>query len=68
MVAQTPRDIVNKVNADIVAILKQPEVGDRMSKAGANPVGSSPEAFGAYMKSEIAKWSKVIRATKIQAN
>ena len=66
--SRTPRDIVNKVNADIVAILKQPEVGDRMLKEGAEPVGNSPDAFAAYMKSEIAKWGKVIRAAKIQAN
>jgi tripartite-type tricarboxylate transporter receptor subunit TctC len=66
--AKTPRAIVSRVNGDIVAILNQPEVRDRMLREGAEPVGNSPEEFAAYMKSEIAKWGKVIRAAKIQAN
>jgi tripartite-type tricarboxylate transporter receptor subunit TctC len=66
--AKTPREIVKRVNGDIVAILNLPEVRDRMLKEGAEPVGNSPEEFAAYMKSEIAKWGKVIRAAKIQAN
>jgi tripartite-type tricarboxylate transporter receptor subunit TctC len=63
--AKTPPAIVKKLNAEIVAVLKQPEVRDRIAKDGAEPVGSTPEEFGAYMRSEIAKWGKVIRAAKI---
>ena len=66
--AKTPRDIVTRLNADVVAILKQPDVHDRLSKEGAEPVGSTPEQFSAYMKAEIAKWAKVIKAAGIQAN
>ena len=66
--ARTPKNIVNKLNADIVAIVKQPDVYDRLSKEGADPVGSTPQEFGVYIKSEIAKWSKVVKAAKIQAN
>jgi tripartite-type tricarboxylate transporter receptor subunit TctC len=66
--ANTPKNIVNKLNADIVAITKQPDVHDRLSKEGADPVGSSPQELRAYIKSEIDKWSKVVRAAKIQAN
>ncbi|MGZ5174812.1 MAG: Bug family tripartite tricarboxylate transporter substrate binding protein [Burkholderiales bacterium] len=66
--ANTPRDIVLKLNTDIVGITRQPEVRERLSKEGADPVGSSPQEFGAYIKSEIAKWSKVVRAAKLQAN
>jgi tripartite-type tricarboxylate transporter receptor subunit TctC len=66
--ARTSKDIVHKLNADIVGMLKQPEVRDRLSKEGADPVGSSPQEFGSYIKAEIAKWSKVIRSAKIQAN
>jgi tripartite-type tricarboxylate transporter receptor subunit TctC len=43
-------------------------VRERLSKEGADPVGSSPEEFAAYIKAEIAKWGKVIRAANIQAN
>ena len=63
--AKTPPAIVKQLNAEIVAVLKQPEVRDRIAKDGAEPVGSTPEEFGAYMRSEIAKWGKVIRAAKI---
>ena len=66
--AKTPREIVTKINTDVVAILKQPDVSDRLSKDGAEPVGSTRDEFSAYMKSEIAKWAKVIRAAGIQAN
>ena len=66
--ARTPTVVVKKLNSDIVAILRQPEVRDRMSKEGADPVGNTPEEFAAYMKAEIAKWAKVIRAAKIEAN
>ena len=66
--ARTPREVVTKLSREIVAILAQPEMRERLSKEGAEPIGSSPEEFGAYMKAEIAKWGKVIRAAKIQAN
>ena len=66
--AKTPKDIVAKLNTDIVAILKQPEVRDRLSKEGAEPVGSTPQELGAYIRSEIAKWGKVIKAAGVQAN
>jgi tripartite-type tricarboxylate transporter receptor subunit TctC len=66
--ARTPKDIVTKLNIDIVAITQQPDVRDRLSKEGADPVGSSPHDFGRYIKSEIAKWAKVVKAAKVQAN
>jgi tripartite-type tricarboxylate transporter receptor subunit TctC len=64
--AATPSDIVGKLNAEIVAILKQPETHDRLSKEGADPVGNSPQEFGKFIRSEIEKWRKVIRAAGIQ--
>jgi tripartite-type tricarboxylate transporter receptor subunit TctC len=66
--ARTPQAIVTKLSGEIVAILSQPEMRERLSKEGADPVGSSPGDFGAYIKAETAKWGKVIRAAKIQAN
>ena len=66
--ARTPKEIIARLNTEIVAITKQPDVRDRLSKEGADPVGSSPQELGAYIKSEIAKWSKVVKAAKIQAN
>ncbi|HYC44712.1 MAG TPA: tripartite tricarboxylate transporter substrate binding protein [Burkholderiales bacterium] len=66
--AKTPKPIVTKLNTDIVAILRQPEVRERISKDGAEPIGNTSEQFGAYIKAEIAKWAKVIKAAKITAN
>ena len=66
--AKTPKNIVAKLNSDIVGILKQPDVRERLSREGADPVGSTSQELGAYIKSEIAKWGKVIRAAGIQAN
>jgi tripartite-type tricarboxylate transporter receptor subunit TctC len=63
----TPRGVVMKLNGEIVAILRLPEVKDRLLAEGAEPVGNSPEQFGEFIKSEIAKWGKVIRAAGLRA-
>ena len=64
--AGTPADIVNKINAEVVAIVKSPDMNERLSKEGADPVGSSPAAFAKHIQSEIDKWRKVIRAAGIE--
>jgi len=62
----TPPEIVSRLSAEVAAILKQPDINERLSKEGADPVGSSPQDFGRFMQSEIEKWRKVIRAAGIQ--
>ncbi len=62
----TARPIVVKLHDEIVGILKLPEVRDRLLNEGAEPVGNSPEQFGEFIKSEIAKWGKVIKAAGIR--
>jgi tripartite-type tricarboxylate transporter receptor subunit TctC len=57
----TPRDVVSKLNGAMVKALALPEIQEKLSGQGAEPVGSSPEEFDAFIKSEIAKWGKVIR-------
>ena len=64
--AKTPSSIVNKLNADIVAILKAPDVHTRLSREGADPVGNSSNEFRNYIRAEIEKWGKVIKAARIQ--
>ena len=66
--AGTPADIVGKLSAEVVAILKSPEMNDRLSKEGADPVGNTPAEFARHIQSEIEKWRKVIRAAGIQPN
>ncbi|HKA46056.1 MAG TPA: tripartite tricarboxylate transporter substrate binding protein [Burkholderiales bacterium] len=61
--AGTPREIVTKLNGEIVRALNLPEVRDRLLSMGAEPVGNTPEQFGEYIRAEIAKWAKVIRET-----
>jgi len=63
----TPRAVVMRLNGEIVAILRLPEVKDRLLAEGAEPVGNTPEQFGEFIKSEIAKWGKVIRAAGLRA-
>jgi tripartite-type tricarboxylate transporter receptor subunit TctC len=61
--AGTPREIVGKINGELVSLVNTPEVRARMSQEGADPVGSTPEAFAERVQSEIAKWTKVIKAS-----
>jgi tripartite-type tricarboxylate transporter receptor subunit TctC len=58
--AGTPAPIIAKLNTEMVRILHMPDVRDRLAGDGSEPVGSTPEAFVAHIKSEIAKWRKVI--------
>jgi tripartite-type tricarboxylate transporter receptor subunit TctC len=64
--AATPQDIVARLNAEVAAILKDPDTRERIARDGADPVGNTPPQFGAFIKSEIEKWRKVIRAAGIQ--
>ena len=63
----TPRDVVGKINGEVVRLLSVPEVRARISLECADPVGSSPDAFAERVKSEIAKWSKVSKDAGIAA-
>ena len=59
--AKVPRPIVNKLSEAIAEALKSPDVTKRLASEGAVPVGSTPEHFGPYLKTEIAKWQKLVR-------
>ena len=61
--AATPPDVVAKLNAAFVAALNSPEAKTRFAALMAEPVGSSPAEFGAFMKSELAKYEKVVKAS-----
>ncbi len=66
MTAGTPPEIIARVNADIVRILWQPDVQERFSGEGGEMVAGTAEAFGAYIRAEIARWSKVIIETGVK--
>jgi tripartite-type tricarboxylate transporter receptor subunit TctC len=58
--AKTPPAVIAKLNKAVGDALNDPEVHDKLVKAGATPVGGTPEALGAFMKSEYEKWGKVV--------
>ncbi len=66
--AKTPKAIVTRLNQEIVDILKQKDVAEKLNQQGALPVGDTPEQFGAYIKAEIDKWGAVVRAANIKAD
>jgi tripartite-type tricarboxylate transporter receptor subunit TctC len=66
--AGTPREIVAKLNAEIVRALRAPEVKALLDKANIEIVGSTPEDLTKFMKSEIAKWAKVVKAANVQVD
>jgi tripartite-type tricarboxylate transporter receptor subunit TctC len=59
--ANTPRPIVDKLQAEVSKILKSPEISKRLLDLGLEPAGGTPDELAAYQKSEIAKWSKVVK-------
>lgn len=63
--AGTPREIVSQLNGHLVRILKMPDIQERLSSQGAEPVGSTPDQFDAFLRSEVAKWGKVIRDARV---
>jgi len=57
---------VLKLNREIVRILRLPDIVERFSRDGVEPVGTTPEQYAAHIGSEIAKWKRVVAAAGIQ--
>ena len=66
MPANTPRDMIAKANAELVKMLKSPDMKEKILLQGGIAIGNSPDEFAAYMKSEIDKWAKVAKAAKVR--
>ena len=64
--AGTPRAIVDRLNAEINRMVRQPEVQERFQSAGLVPIGGTPAALGEYLRSEIARWTKVVKEAGIK--
>jgi len=64
--AGTPPEIINKVQQEVARILLVPKTREELTLQGAEPVASTPEQFAAFIKSEAAKWSKVIKAAGLE--
>jgi tripartite-type tricarboxylate transporter receptor subunit TctC len=66
MPANTPHDMVVKANSELAKMLKSPDMKEKILQQGGIAVGNSPEAFAAYIKSEMDKWAKVAKAAKVR--
>jgi tripartite-type tricarboxylate transporter receptor subunit TctC len=64
--AATPAEIVRRLNAELAAILKEPDIVNRFRQLSTDPVGNSPEEFAAFVKSELDKYARVIKAAGIK--
>ena len=63
--AGTPKEVIAKINGELVRLVRTPEVRERMAREGADPVGSTPVEFEARVRSELDKWAKVVKAAGI---
>jgi tripartite-type tricarboxylate transporter receptor subunit TctC len=66
--AGTPRPIINKMHGELVKIINSPESVTRLNGDGAFPVANTPEQFTEYLRTETAKWGKIIRDNGIKAD
>ncbi|GAA4333118.1 tripartite tricarboxylate transporter substrate binding protein [Pigmentiphaga soli] len=64
--AGTPKPIIDKLNTELAAVLKDPEIQERFAKDGIEAVGKSPEDFARYTKEEVDKWGATVRAAGIK--
>lgn len=63
----TPQPVVDRIHADLVAVLRMPEVREKLAASGAVVVGNTPEQFAAWNRNEIAKWSKAVKDSGAKA-
>ena len=64
--AKTPREIIVRLNVELMKMLQRPDVRARFAAEGIEALGSTPEEFGTYIKSEIERWSRVIKAAHVR--
>ena len=66
--AGTPPDIVIRLNRELTTIVRAPDVRERLAAQGFDAVSSTPAEIAAYLRSEIAKWAKVVKATGVRVD
>ena len=66
--ANTPRAIITKLHAEVALAPRSPDIGARLAAEGAEPGGTTPDEFAAYIRREIVKWAKVVRESGAKAD
>ena len=66
--AGTPRDIVQQLNTDVNRSMQEADAMQRLGSFGAEPVHTTPDAFGAFIAGELAKWTKVVQAAGLKVD
>jgi len=64
----TPRELVRRISADVVTVLRSSQMKARMAELGMETVGNTPEQFDAYIRTEIEKWATVVKASGARAD
>lgn len=64
--ARTPKETIVKLNTDVLKVIRSPELAEKLKAEGSDPVGSTVEEYGAFLREEIAKWRKVIQFANIK--
>jgi tripartite-type tricarboxylate transporter receptor subunit TctC len=64
--ARTPRPIVDRLQRDIAAVLKEPETRERFAVLGNEPVGNTPDEYAAQIKADLAQWGEIVKRAKIR--
>ena len=63
--AGTPRDIVNRLNAEWLHVVAMPDTKDKLQNAGLDPLADTPEQFSEFIRSDVARWAKVVKEANI---
>lgn len=63
--ANTPKPVIERLNAEVMKALQTPEVRQKLALQGAEPLGSTPEAYGAYVQKELTRWASVVKQTGV---
>jgi tripartite-type tricarboxylate transporter receptor subunit TctC len=66
--AGTSKQVVDKVNAEVLRALQDPDIRERLQKLGLDVAGTTPDAFAGIIRAEVAKWSKVVKETGMRAD
>jgi len=66
--AGTSKEIINRLHAETIKVMALPDIKERLANAGFEVVTSNPEQFGAFTRSEIQKWGKIVKSTGLKAD